>query len=108
MVDVKITSYGMWRYGNDFRKAVLAVRVRHNDRPFMPYYFLLGQSIELSLKPFLMLYRLRGHDRLPKVVPGVNFNDGIEVVGPQARTAAARPRPPPGFGDSAYTQSKGE
>ena len=44
----------MWRYGNDFRKAALAIQSKHNDHAFMPYYFLLGQSIELSLKAFLL------------------------------------------------------
>jgi hypothetical protein len=52
--DERTTPYGMWRYGNDFRKAALAVLDHHNDRTFMPYYFLLGQSIELSLKAFLL------------------------------------------------------
>ena len=54
MSDDRTTPYGMWRYGNDFRKAALAVLLQHNDRAFMPYYFLLGQSIELSLKAFLL------------------------------------------------------
>jgi putative transposase len=34
-------------------------------------------------------HRLRGHDQLPKVILGVRFNDGIEVVRSQAQTAAA-------------------
>lgn len=54
MSDSKTTPYGMWRYGNDFRQAAIAVLSHHNDRAFMPYYFLLGQSIELSLKAFLL------------------------------------------------------
>ena len=54
MSDDRTTPYGMWRYGNDFRKAALAVSSHYNDRAFMPYYFLLGQSIELSLKAFLL------------------------------------------------------
>ena len=71
MNDTRTTPFGMWRYGNDFRKAALAVLTEHNDRVFVPYYFLLGQSIELSLKAFLMgrgvsLYvlssRKYGHD----------------------------------------------
>jgi putative transposase len=32
--------------------------------------------------------RLRGYNQLPKVVQGVKFNDGIEVVRPQAQVAA--------------------
>lgn len=54
MSDDRTTPLGMWRYGNDFRKAALAVLSSYNDRAFMPYYFLLGQSIELSLKAFLL------------------------------------------------------
>jgi putative transposase len=34
-------------------------------------------------------HRLRGHDQLPKVILGVKFNDGIEVVSSHAQTAAA-------------------
>ena len=34
-------------------------------------------------------YRLRGHNQLPKVIRGVKFSDGIEVVRPDAQTAAA-------------------
>jgi len=34
-------------------------------------------------------HRLRGHDQLPKVILGVKFNDGIEVVRSQAQAAAA-------------------
>jgi len=33
--------------------------------------------------------RLRGHDQLPKVILGVKFNDGIEVVRSQPLAAAA-------------------
>ena len=33
--------------------------------------------------------RLRGHNQLPKVIIGVKFNDGIEVVKSQAQAAAA-------------------
>ena len=34
-------------------------------------------------------HRLRGHDQLPKVILGVKFNNGIEVVKSQAQAAAA-------------------
>jgi putative transposase len=33
--------------------------------------------------------RLRGHNQLPKVIQGVKFADGIEVIRPLAQTAAA-------------------
>jgi hypothetical protein len=54
MENDRTTPFGMWRYGNDFRQAAVAVLSHHNDRVFMPFYFLLGQSIELSLKAFLL------------------------------------------------------
>ena len=50
----RTTPYGMWRYGNDFRRASLYVRDGVDDKYFMPYYFLVGQSIELSFKALLM------------------------------------------------------
>jgi len=33
--------------------------------------------------------RLRGHNQLPKVIRGVRFNDGIEIVKSQTQAAAA-------------------
>ena len=45
--------------------------------------FKLAQSAETSW------HRLRGYNQLPKIVIGVKFNDGIEVVRSQAQTAAA-------------------
>jgi transposase-like protein len=45
--------------------------------------FKLAQSAETSWR------RLRGHNQLPKVVHGVKFIDGIEVVRSQAQAAAA-------------------
>jgi putative transposase len=45
--------------------------------------FKLAQSAEASWN------RLRGYNQLPKVVMGVKFKDGIEVVRVQAQTAAA-------------------
>ena len=44
---------------------------------------LLAQAAEKSW------HRLRGHNQLPKVILGVKFNDGIEVVKSQAQAAAA-------------------
>jgi hypothetical protein len=43
---------------------------------------------------------LKGYALLPKVVFGVKFNDGIEVVRSPAQTAAAYPACPPRLGDS--------
>jgi hypothetical protein len=34
-------------------------------------------------------HRLRGYNQLPKIIVGVKFKDGIEVVSSQAQTAAA-------------------
>lgn len=48
------TAFGMWRYGNDYLKASMYVLAQYPDQPFVPYLSLLGQSIELSLKAFLL------------------------------------------------------
>lgn len=48
------TPYGMWRYGNDYRTAAVYVLTQYPDQPFVPYLSLLGQSIELTLKAFLL------------------------------------------------------
>ena len=45
--------------------------------------FKLAQSAETSW------HRLRGYSQLPKIIMGVKFNDGIEVLRSQAQTAAA-------------------
>ncbi len=44
--------------------------------------------------------RLNGHNQLPKLILGVTFADGIEVVRPQAQTAAALSLSSPRFGDN--------
>lgn len=48
-------SLGMWRYGKEFFETACAVKDRALERPFVPYYFLMGHSIELLLKSFLMM-----------------------------------------------------
>jgi putative transposase len=45
--------------------------------------FKLGEAAERSWR------RLNGHNQLPKIILGVKFTDGIEVVRPQAQPAAA-------------------
>jgi putative transposase len=45
--------------------------------------FKLAEAAEKSWR------RLDGHNHLPKIVLGVKFTDGIEVVRPQAQPAAA-------------------
>ncbi|BDW87754.1 MULTISPECIES: hypothetical protein [Thalassospira] len=52
----KTEPLGMWRYGKEFSETAYAVRERALKRPFVPYYFLMGHSIELLLKSFLMLH----------------------------------------------------
>jgi len=51
--------------------------------------------------------RIDGHNQLPKLIQGVKFTDGIEVIGncaaPQAQAAACSFRPSPKFGDSSST-----
>ncbi len=54
MDDERTTSLGMWRYGNDFLLAATTILNKHHEKGFMPYYFLIGQSIELSLKGYLL------------------------------------------------------
>jgi len=43
----------------------------------------LGEAAERSW------HRLNGHNQLPKIILGIKFTDGIEVVRSQAQTAAA-------------------
>src|SRR5881392_1102873 len=45
--------------------------------------FKLAQSAEMSW------HRLRGYNQLPKIIMGVKFNDGVEVIRSQTQTAAA-------------------
>jgi hypothetical protein len=45
--------------------------------------FKLAQAVEKSWR------RLKGHAQLPKVIRGVMYNHGVEVVRSQAQTAAA-------------------
>jgi hypothetical protein len=43
--------------------------------------------------------RLDGYNQLPKIILGVKFADGVEVIRSQAQAAAAGPLPSPRFGD---------
>jgi putative transposase len=45
--------------------------------------FKLAEAAERSWR------RLNGHNQLPKIILGIKFSDGIEVVRSQAQTAAA-------------------
>jgi putative transposase len=54
-----------------------------SNKTALAMIFKLAQAAEKSWR------RLKGHALLPKVILGVKFNDGIEVVRSQAQTAAA-------------------
>jgi putative transposase len=54
-----------------------------SNKTALAMIFKLAQAAEKSWN------RLRGHNQLPKVIIGVKFNDGIEVVKSQAQAAAA-------------------
>ena len=54
-----------------------------SNKTALAMIFKLAQAAERSW------HRLRGYDQLPKVICGVKFNNGIEVVRSQAQTAAA-------------------
>src|SRR4029434_7687518 len=54
-----------------------------SNKTALAMIFKLAEAAEKSWR------RLDGHNQLPKVILGVQFNDGIEVVRPQAQPAAA-------------------
>jgi putative transposase len=54
-----------------------------SNKTALAMIFKLAQAAEKSW------HRLRGHNQLPKVILGIKFTDGIEVVKLQAQTAAA-------------------
>jgi transposase-like protein len=54
-----------------------------SNKTALAMIFKLAQAAENSWR------RLKGHAQLPKVILGVKFNDGIEVVRSQAQSAAA-------------------
>ena len=54
-----------------------------SNKTALAMIFKLAESAEKSWR------RLDGHNQLPKVILGVKFSDGIEVVRSQAQAAAA-------------------
>ena len=54
-----------------------------SNKTALAMIFKLAEAAEKSWR------RLDGHNQLPKVILGVKFADGIEVVRPQAQAAAA-------------------
>jgi hypothetical protein len=65
-----------------------------SNKTALAMIFKLAEAAEKSW------HRLNGHNQLPKIILGVRFTDGIEVVNPKAQAAAARPLPSPRFSDS--------
>ena len=54
-----------------------------SNKTALAMIFKLAQAAEKSWN------RLRGHNQLPKVIMGVKFNDGVEIVSSLAQSAAA-------------------
>jgi hypothetical protein len=54
-----------------------------SNKTALAMIFKLAEAAEKSWR------RLDGHNQLPKVIHGIKFTDGIEVVRSQAQTAAA-------------------
>ena len=54
-----------------------------SNKTALAMIFKLGEAAERSWR------RLNGHNQLPKIILGVKFADGVEVVRPQAQPAAA-------------------
>ena len=80
------------RTTNPIESTFAAVRHRtvrskgcHSNKTALAMIIKLAQAVEKSW------HRLLGHNHLPKVILGVKFTDGIEVVRLQAQTAAACP-----------------
>jgi transposase-like protein len=53
-----------------------------SNKTALAMIFKLAEAAEKSWR------RLNGHNQLPKVILGVEFADGIEVIGPHAQAAA--------------------
>jgi len=64
LTDGRTTPFGLWRYGEDFRKSGMLVAAENPYSGFMPFYFLMGQSIELFLKAFLLANGVQLRDLL--------------------------------------------
>lgn len=58
MSDQRTTSLGFWRHAKEFADAGSLVLNQAGSRVSLPAYYLLGHSIELSLKAFLVGRRL--------------------------------------------------
>jgi putative transposase len=54
-----------------------------SNKTALAMIFKLAEAAEKSWR------RLNGHNQLPKIILGIKFTDGIEVIRSQAQTAAA-------------------
>jgi putative transposase len=54
-----------------------------SNKTALAMIFKLAEAAERSWR------RLNGHNQLPKIILGIKFSDGIEVVRSRAQTAAA-------------------
>ncbi len=54
-----------------------------SNKTALAMIFKLAEAAEKSWR------RLNGHNQLPKIILGIKFTDGIEIVRSQAQTAAA-------------------
>jgi len=83
------SSYGLWRYGNDYHNASVTLLINHNESAFTPFFSTAAQSIELLLKAFLTakgfeadgLRKEFGHDlcKLFSKTRKENINDVVNV-----------------------------
>jgi len=58
-------------------------RMSLSNKTALAMIFKLAEAAERSWR------RLNGHNQLPKIILGIKFSDGIDVVRSQAQTAAA-------------------
>ena len=78
------SSYGLWRYGNDYHNASVTLLNKHHESLFTPFFSTSAQSIELSFKAFLLtkgfkveeLRKKYGHDLTKLFV--TSLDNGID------------------------------
>ena len=90
MTELVLDSGGMLdKYIGDAIMAVYGAPIETRDHARAACKTALAMIFKLAQAAEKSWHRLRGHDQLPKVILGVKFNDGIEVVRSQAQAAAA-------------------
>jgi putative transposase len=65
------------------RTTLVRSKVCLSNKTALAMIFKLAEAAEKNWR------RLDGHNQLPKIILGVRFTDGIEVVKPKAQAAAA-------------------